>query len=883
MGGGDLEVKMGNVWHSKSAEEVLKELGGREEGLLEEEVKERIKKFGPNRLSELKKRGILSFFFEQFKNFLIIILIFATFLAFLTGDWTEGLVILTIILIAAGLGGMQNYQAERVVRELKEMLSPYARVLREGKEKVILAEEVVPGDIILLSAGDKVPADVYLLSEITLKVDESVLTGESVPVEKEVCLLPPETPSFARRNILFSGTSVVYGKGKGVVLATGMNTEFGKIAQTLETIKKEKTPLQVSLDKLGKWFGILTLIFCGIILGIGIGRGENLSKMFLWAIAVAVAIVPEALPAVVTISLSLGTKRMAKRKGLVRKLASIETLGAVNVICSDKTGTLTKGEMAVKEIFLPPGVVIEVSGIGYQPEGEFFLKGNDFPNLEANLKSLLLVGLLCNDAFLRKEKEKWVIDGDPTEGALLVLAAKKGLKKEDLAEEYPRVDEIPFTPERKLMTTIHKKGDSFFIASKGAGEVILDKCGLRKEVRTQYLSVLQEMAKRGLRVLGIAHKEGNLLSDEKVEEDLTFLGFVGMMDLPRPEVKSAVAKCKKAGIKPMMITGDHILTAQAVAKEIGITDEGGICLQGDDLDRMSDAELEEKVERIDLIARVSPFHKLRVVSAFQKRGYVVAMTGDGVNDAPALKKADIGIAMGVTGTQVTKEVSDLIVLDDNFATIVQSVEEGRNIFKNTRNFISYGLTLHLAEIFIILFTLFLGLPLPLTAAQILFFNLVTDGLPPLALSLEPPEVGLMTQPPRGKKESFFTRKSVGFSLILSLLIASQASFIFLTGLAQIREARTLVLSLITISAMFNCFNWRSERLSVSKIGFFSNRNLLLAQGLTIFSLLLIIYLPFFARLFEISPFPSSYWLSVIALGSTTLLLGESLKKFWPDK
>ncbi|MEO0102179.1 MAG: cation-translocating P-type ATPase [candidate division WOR-3 bacterium] len=874
---------MGNAWHSKRAEEVLKEIGGREEGLFEDEVKERIKKFGPNRLTELKKRGILSFFLEQFKNFLIIILLFATFLALLTGDWTEGLVILIIILIAAGLGGIQNYQAEKVVRELKGMLSPYARVLREGKEKVILAEEVVPGDIILLSAGDKVPADAYLLSEVTLKVDESILTGESVPVEKEVCLLPPETPSFARRNIIFSGTSVVYGKGKGVVLATGMNTEFGKIAQTLEAIKEEKTPLQVSLDKLGKWFGILTLIFCGIILGIGIGRGENLSKMFLWAIAIAVAIVPEALPAVVTVSLSLGTKRMAKRKGLVRKLASIETLGAVNVICSDKTGTLTKGEMAVKEIFLPPGAVVEVSGVGYQPEGEFSIKGNNSPNLEVNLKSLLLVGLLCNDAFLRKEKDKWVIDGDPTEGALLVLAAKKGLKKEDLTKEYPRVDEIPFTPERKLMTTIHKKGDSFLIASKGAGEVILDKCGLGKEVSAQYLSVLQDMAKRGLRILGIAYKEGNLLSDERVEEDLTFLGFVGMMDLPRPEVKSAVAKCKKAGIKPMMITGDHILTAQAVAKEVGITDEEGICLEGEDLDRMSDAELKEKVERINVIARVSPFHKLRIVSAFQNKGYVVAMTGDGVNDAPALKKADIGVAMGITGTEVTKEVSDLIILDDNFATIVQSVEEGRNIFKNTKNFISYGLTLHLAEIFIILFALFLGLPLPLTAAQILFFNLVTDGLPPLALSLELPEPGLMTQPPRGRKESFFTGKSVGFSLFLALLITGQVSFIFLTSHAQIGETRTLVLSLITISAMFNCFNWRSERLSVFKIGFFSNWNLLLAQSLTILSLILIIYLPFFARLFEISPFPPYYWLSVIALSSTTLLLGELLKKFWPVK
>ncbi|MEO0116424.1 MAG: cation-translocating P-type ATPase [candidate division WOR-3 bacterium] len=873
-----LKSEREETWHTKSPKEVLEELKTQAEGLSEEAAKERLKRFGPNRLRELRRRNLLFFFLEQFKNFLILILLFATLIAILTGDWTEGFVILAIVFLSALLGGVQNYQAERAVRELKSLLSPYTRVMREGKEKVISAEEIVPGDIILLSAGDKIPADCYLLSENTLKVDESILTGESIPVEKDVCILPPETPSFARRNILFSGTSVVYGKGKAVVFATGMDTEFGKIAQVLEKIEEKKTPLQISLDKLGRWFGILTLLISGLIFLIGFYRGESLTKMFLWAIALAVAVVPEALPAVITVSLSLGVKRMAERKGLVQKLASVETLGAVNVICSDKTGTLTKGEMAVKEIFLPPNVLVEVSGVGYEPKGEFFLKAGSHPNLEEALDSLLRVGFLCNDASLRREGEKWVIDGDPTEGALLVLAEKRGLKREDLLREWPRVDEIPFTPERKLMTTVHKKEDLSFIASKGAGEVVLERCRLEEGVRQQYLSILKEMAERGLRVLGLAFKEGEILSDEGIEEDLTFLGFVGMMDLPRPEVKPAVDKCRDAGIKPVMITGDHLLTAQAVAKEIGIAQRDGISLTGADLDRMSDEELTEKVEKIDLIARVSPFHKLRIVSAFQSKGYVVAMTGDGVNDAPALKKADIGIAMGITGTQVAKEVSDLVILDDNFATIVQSVEEGRNIFKNTKNFLSYGLTLHLAEILIILFTLLFGLPLPLTAVQILFLNLVTDGLPPLALSLEAPEPDLMRQPPRGRKELFFTKRNVGFSLILAILLTIQALFIFFNHRSDINQARTLVLSLLTISAMFNCGNWRSERFSLFKIGLFSNPQLLFAQSLTFLSLLAILYFPPLAKLFEIAPFPFSRWLIIIPLSATTLLLGELLKR-----
>ena len=870
-------LKDSSPWHAKSKEKVLAELETSPSGLKESEAKRRLLLFGPNTLKKIKGKSFFSLFLSEFKNFLILILLGAIVFSFLVGDYPEGIVILAIVFIAALLSALQNYRAERVIEELKRITPNYVRVLREGKEKTVRSEEVVPGDVVILNTGDKVPADCYLLSEVTLKVDESILTGESVPVEKDVCVLPPEAPLFARRNLLFSATSVVYGKGKAVVYATGMNTEFGKIAQTLTAIEEEKTPLQISLNKLGKWFGILSLLV-GIFFGIlASWRGEKPTEILVWAIAVAVAIVPEALPVVLTVALSLGVKRMAKRKGLVKRIASVETFGTVNIICSDKTGTITKGEMSVKEIYLATGERIEVTGVGYEPKGEFlFVKEK---RVEEELDTLLLTALLCNDARLRREGEKWIIDGDPTEGALLVCAQKKGLKREEIEEKYPRVDEIPFTPERKLMTTVHKKGERFLVATKGAGEIVLSKCQIEEKERGKYLSVLHQMAERGLRVLAIAGKEREeLISDEGVEENLQFFGFVGMMDLPRPEVKPAIEKCRSAGIRPIMITGDHILTAQAVASEIGLKQKEDGYLTGEELDRMGEEELMEKIEKVSVISRVLPAHKLKVVSALQRKGYVVAMTGDGVNDAPALKKADVGVAMGITGSEVCKEVADLIILDDNFATIVHSIEEGRNIFKNTKNFITYSLSLHLGEFFTILISFLFGFPLPLTAAQILFLNLVTDGLPPIALGLEPIEPDLMTQPPRGKKESFFTRRNVGMSLILALLLTTQTIFLFHSNLSDVGKARTIALATFTLSAMFACLVCRSERLSIFKLGFFRNRELLFALFSTVFLLLLILYLPALSRLFATSSLSLSEWLLVILFTFPTLLLGELVKR-----
>jgi len=866
-------------WHSLPRDEVLKRLATQESGLTQREAEKRLIRFGPNRIAEEKKKTPLRLFLEQFNNFLIIILIIATFLSLFIGEVTEGIVILAIVIMAAFFSFIQNYRAEQVMRELKKMAPEYARVLRDGEEKTILSESLVPGDIIFLSPGDKVPADCYLLEEVFLKVDEGVLTGESVPVEKELCLLPETTPLSERKNNLFSGTVVVYGRGKAVVVGTGMNTEFGKIAASLEAIQETKTPLQISIDKLGKWLGLLTIIVCALIAGIGISRGEKILKMLIWAVALAVAVVPEALPAVITVCLSLGIRRMAKRNALVRRLSSVETLGATNVICTDKTGTITKGEMSVERIFLAKGErEITVTGVGYEPKGDFFLQHGPEDGWLKDLEPLLLIGVLCNDSHLKKEGERWVINGDPTEGALLVLAAKRGIKKEQMSAKYKRVKEIPFSPERRLMTTVHANGEKFLIATKGAGEVVLSKCSLTEGRRQELLGRLRDMAGKGLRVLGIAYREiDEGLVGEKIEEDLTFLGFVGMMDLPREGVKEAVQKCREAGIKTIMITGDHLLTAKACAHKTGIL-ERGLAIEGCELDRLSDAELQDVIDEIAVIARSSSFHKLRVVEALQKKGNIVAMTGDGVNDAPALKKADIGVAMGITGTSVSKEVSDLILLDDNFVTIVSAIEEGRNIFKNTKNFLGYGLGLHLGEILIMVLSLVFGLPLPLIASQILWINLVTDGLPPMALSIEPPEPGMMKRPPRGKKETFFSRRVIGLGILIGLLMTIQAFVLFKYGLSTSEEkGRTMTFAMITISAMFNVFNWRSERISVFRLPFFQNRHLLLAVISTVLLLLAVIYLPILQKSFSTVPLLPGDWLKILGLGLTTVLAVELIK------
>ena len=861
-------------WHRLDKETILGELASSHLGLSGQEAKARLIKFGPNKLKEAKKVSILGLFLEQFKSFLIFILLLATVISMLVGEVVEGLIILAIVMISAVLGFIQNFRAEKAMQALKKMVETHARVIRDGKESEILAQELVPGDIILVSAGDRIVADCRILEVRSLKTDEAVLTGESVPVEKTEETLPKDVPlAQAAANMLYTGTSVVYGRGKAVAVATGMQTEFGKLAGSLEEIREEKTPLQISIDNLGKWLGVLTLSICLLVGILGILRGYPVIKMFIWAIALAVAAVPEALPAVITICLALGSRRMVKRNALVRRLSSVETLGSTNIICSDKTGTLTKGQMCVRKILLNQ-TEIEVTGIGYEPKGEFVSQTGD----EQDLDLLLKIGALCNDSHLNYEDGKWQISGDPTEAALVVAAYKRGLFKGDLEKEYPRIDEIPFSSERKMMTTIHRYRDRLFAFSKGAGEVILEKSKLNTEEKNQLLNQMHNLAEEGLRTIAFTYKEVSLnISKEEIEKELGFVGFVGMIDPPRQEVKEAVKLCKEAGIKSVMITGDHLLTAKAVAREIGILDKG-LALTGEDLEKLTDEELSEKIKDIEVIARVAPLHKLRLVEAYQKKQDIVAMTGDGVNDAPALKKADIGVAMGITGTEVSKEASDLILLDDNFATIVNAVKEGRNIFKNTKNFFAYGLSCHIGEVSIMLVAILSGLPLPLVATQILWMNLITDGFPPMALSVEPITPDIMQRPPRGRKEGFFTKRVVFFGIGIGALIAIQGLIVFLYGLkTSLIKAQTMVFCLITISEMFNAFNWRSDRISLFRLGLFSNRSLLFAVVTTILLQVLVVYVPFFQKPFHTTALAFTDWFWIVLLGSTTFVFMEAIK------
>ena len=636
---------------------------------------------------------------------------------------------------------------------------------------MIPARDIVPGDVILVRSGDKVPADARLIEAVNLQVEEAALTGESLPVEKQTeALGDGEWPLAERKNMVYAGTAVTYGRGKGVVVATGMATEFGRTAAMLESVATAKTPLQENLDKVGSALARAALIIVGIIVALGLYRGQPFIEMLIFGIALAVAAVPEALPAVVTISLALGVQRMAKRNALVRRLPAVETLGSTSVICSDKTGTLTKDEMTVRKLYVG-GEIFEVSGAGFEPHGTFTRAGA-VVEPPGPAKLFLRAAALTSDARLARSDGHWQIKGDPTEGALVVLAAKAGLKKIDLETEFPRVHEIPFSSEAKRMTTLHRSPSGLIAYAKGAPEIILDACAfqlteageeeLDQARRETILQAAGEMARQALRVLAVAYKSN--ATPEHCEREMVFLGLAGMIDPPRSEARAAIQRCELAGIKTVMITGDHPVTAEAVARELALLKQGRV-ITGTELEAMSEPNFEHAVENISVYARVSPAHKLRVVTALQKKDHVVAMTGDGVNDAPALKKADIGIAMGITGTDVSKEAAAMTLTDDNFATIVAAVEEGRAIFNNIKKYLMYLLSSNIGEIGLMLGAGLLGLPLPLTAVQILYVNLATDGLPALALAVDPPEEDLMRRPPRNRRTGIFTRPVIVLMLV----------------------------------------------------------------------------------------------------------------------
>jgi len=865
-------------WHTVSVEGVLERLKSSLSGLSSREAAQRIILYGANELQASGHASPWGILFGQFKNVLIIILLVATAVSVFLGHGLEAAAIAFIVLFAVLLGFIQEYRAERAIEALREMTAPTATIVRNGIESEIPARDLVPGDLILLITGDKVPADARLIEAVNLQIEEAALTGESIPVEKQTSALCNKRLAIGdQNNMAFTGTVVTYGRGRAVVVATGSFTEFGKIAGMLEAVERGKTPLQKNLDKVGNSLARIALVVVAVIVVLGLFRGQPFIEMFIFGVALAVAVVPEALPAVVTISLALGVKRLVKRNALVRRLPAVETLGSTSVICSDKTGTLTKDEMTVRKIFVS-GSMFEISGAGYELQGSFSRNGSIIEPTEP-LLSLLRAGTLASDAHIvcKEASDGWQVKGDPTEGALIVAAAKAGLGKAELDSEFPRIDEIPFTSEAKRMTTLHKTTTGVIAYSKGAPEVILNSCNrqlsengegpLSDESKREILEVAQQMAGEALRVLAVAFKPGARLG--AAERDMIFLGLVGMFDPPRQEARTAIRKCQEAGIKVVMITGDHPATAKAVARELGLLKTGHV-VTGLELEAISEETFRRDVERIDVYARVSPAHKLRVVTALQENGHVAAMTGDGINDAPALKKADLGIAMGITGTDVTKEAAAMTLTDDNFASIVAAVEEGRGIFSNIKKYLMYLLSSNIGEIGLMAGASLLGLPNPLSAVQILYVNLATDGLPALALAFDPPESDLMRRPPRDPHVGIFTHPVVMLMTIGGLWSTGVNLGLFIWARnsgRSLSEAMTMTFVSLVLIQFFKAYNFRSDRHSVFSQPF-ANTWLNLAILWELFMLVLILYLPLFHKMFQTFSLPPTDWLIILGVTFT---------------
>ncbi|HWN42305.1 MAG TPA: cation-translocating P-type ATPase [Thermoanaerobaculia bacterium] len=842
-------------WYRLDVPTVLERLGtDASRGLSAEEAAKRLQERGPNELQAAAHISPWSVLADQFKNVLVVVLIAAVAMSAILGHMVEAIVIGAILLLSVLLGFIQEYRAERAIEALREMAAPTAKVLRDGNQKEIPARELVAGDLLFLGPGDRVPADSRVVEAVNLQLEEAALTGESLPVSKVAAALEGDLGIGDRRNMVFAGTAVTYGRGRAVAVETGMDTELGQVAQMVASVESGPTPLQRNLDRVGRVLALAGGVVVAVVVGLGLARGQSFFEILLFGIALAVAVVPEALPAVVTISLALGVRRMVKRHALIRRLPAVETLGSVSVICSDKTGTLTKDEMTVRRIWVD-GKTYEVTGAGYAPEGEIR------PEPGRGVLWLLEAAALASDARLvhsEQSGETWEVKGDPTEGALIVAAAKAGLKKEDLEGRMPRVDEIPFTSESKRMTTIHQTEKGTLAFSKGAPEVLLASCTRRltdegdvpldQAGRERVLEVARELASEALRVLAVAGRRH--ATHDNAEGELVLLGLVGMIDPPRPEAKEAIRTAESAGIRSVMITGDHPETAQAIARELGILKEGRT-VAGAELEAMSDEELEREVGRIEVYARVSPAHKLRVVTAFQAQGHSVAMTGDGVNDAPALKKADIGIAMGITGTDVTKEASAMTLTDDNFASIVAAVEEGREVFENIKKYLMFLLSSNVGEIGLMTAAALAGLPMPLSAVQILYVNLATDGLPALALAVDPPEPDLMKRPPRNPNTGIFTRPVVILMMIGGIWSALVNLGLFTWALRSgrsLEEAMAMTfLSLVGIQFV-KAYNYRSDHLSAFTAPF-SNRWLNLAIVWELGLLALIVGVPFLRNIF----------------------------------
>ncbi|MBK8419181.1 cation-translocating P-type ATPase [Candidatus Villigracilis saccharophilus] len=951
-------------WHALKAEDVLKHLEVQDAGLSSAEVEKRLQYYGQNQLREAPRPGFLALLWAQLNNFVVILLIVASVISALLGDYVEAAAIMAIVVLNSVLGIVQEQRAEQALAALKKLAAPDAQVLRDGVRRSVPSYNLVPGDIVFLEAGNFIPADLRLLEAVNLRVEEASLTGESLPVQKNAAtVLEKNVPLGDRKNTAFLGTLVNYGRGRGVVTSTGMRTQLGLIATMLQSVETEETPLQRRLDQLGRSLSIGSLILVAVVFIVALINQTNISQLFtsplayfgefaeqitevfIIAISLAIAAVPEGLPAVVTISLALGMREMIQRHALIRKLSSVETLGSATVICSDKTGTLTQNEMTVTRIWADDQFV-HVTGTGYAPQGEFQVDGAkvDVKKYPAILSTLWL-GLLNNDATIEKTGENdavqtYRIVGDPTEGSLLVAAAKAGAIHLDIDEAYPRENEVPFDSERKRMITIHDVRDPkphdpspFYdekhknwdvIAVKGAPDIVLELCTqyqgmddkpqpMTKEARERILAANDAMTRDALRVLGLAYRlerdvpdDPEKIKAEELEKNLVFVGLVGMIDPPRTEVKPALERARHAGIRTVMITGDFPNTAKAIAEAIGLLRPGKKVLTGAALDDMDDEELKNIIEDTDVFARVSPEHKMRIVDALQANDEIVAMTGDGVNDAPAIKRADIGVAMGITGTDVAKGTADMVLTDDNYASIVSAVQQGRIIYSNIRKFVFFLLSSNVAEIMIIFLATLAGLPAPLTAIQLLWLNLITDGAPALALAMEKGDPDIMDRKPRAKNEPIVNR-SMGVGIVIQTIVQTGAVLgAFVMGLIwhleagaiipsgtnalsfilahdwrgiDVQTAETMAFVTLSLAELFRAYTVRSERASVFQIGFFSNRYMQYAVGLSIALLLIVCAVPFLQPIFNTHFLTGREWSVVLGLALMPAVAEEITKFF----
>lgn len=888
-----------NWWHLDTQGTIKRLETDSNKGLSVQEAKLRLDRYGLNQLKEKKPISPLSIFFEQFQDFIVWVLVGAALVSGFLKEWIDALAIIAIVIVNAILGFIQEYRAEKSLAALKKLSSPTSKVIRDGQHNIIPSSELAPGDLIELEAGDNIPADARLIwLTSNFSVQEASLTGESTPVLKTTLALEEkEIPLAERANMVYTGTSVSSGKAKAVVVETAMNTELGKIAGMIQGIDQETTPLQKKLEQFGKWIVYLCFVLVGLVFLLEWLRGGKLIEVLLTSVSLAVAAIPEGLPAVVTIALALGVQRMVKRHALIRKLPSVETLGCATVICSDKTGTLTKNEMTVQVVYAQD-TLFKVSGVGYEPKGEFLLEGKtvniaDYPDLG----KVLTCVALCNGAQLIKNNGGYKIIGDPTEGALLTVAGKADIWKEKLEQELPFMEEIPFDSERKKMTIVRRARDNKLIAFvKGAPDILLNDCAgieqkgqsrtLTNGDRERILKINSDLADNALRVLAVAYRILDKAPDKYeaklIEKELTFAGLVAMIDPPREEVKKAIIACYEAGIKTVMITGDHKNTAVAIAKELGFFKEDSLALTGEELDKLTDDDFSREVEKIPVYARVSPEHKLRIVRAWRKRGEIVAMTGDGVNDAPAVKEADIGVAMGITGTDVTKEVSDMVITDDNFASIVAAVEEGRGIYDNIKKFVHYLLSCNAGEIAVMFVSSLIGWPAPLLPIHILWVNLVTDGLPALALGVDPIDPNIMKRPPRRTDEAVVTKQRAFLMLYQGAFIAFCSlfafSFVLFVEKEGIERARTAAFIVLACSQLFHSFNCRNMTESLFKIGLFTNKKLILATSVSFFLQMSVVYIPFMQKVFKTEPLGMFDWFLVLIISSFPLWAMEIVKR-----